>query len=246
MSGEQLGRWLSREILTRWARNGLADTHEVESPEQAGTADYRLVVSGSGSEHSRAALGFLQALTALTLPVTYTDTFEIACRLEHAETGQRFRARAEETVRRTESLLLIPALPWHQSGYRATFDVLASHLYQQLVDQGAFETAILRGSGDSERERRRRAPRGTDLRGESLPPDVGRVLAEILAETEEELARVEQATELGASYALDVDPESIKNVRRFEEVLSIHPDVLRWRGPPESSSYHIVIRRGRP
>jgi hypothetical protein len=140
ITSNKAGRWINEEILNAWKKKGYIENSEyVEFSQFTGQADYNLTLSGSLYGESSIFLQILSGLTLLIIPHTIEQKFDIQYTLEDVRTKKKYGASVEDSYTQWSQLFLIFAAPWSGNGARATFEVMADHLYDQLLRDGAFE-----------------------------------------------------------------------------------------------------------
>lgn len=150
VTSNKAGRLLNDEILKRWEKKGYIAQHSyVPSSEFTNRADYNLTLSGSQYGDSSIAGQILSGLTLLIIPYTVNTSYDIQYVFENVRTGQRYSASVEDSVHTTVELLLFLVFPISGRGQAETMDAMADHLYQQLVEKGAFSREVEVGSMES-------------------------------------------------------------------------------------------------
>jgi Short C-terminal domain len=140
ITSNRQGRTLNQELLKRWeARGWIAHHQYVKRSAFTGTADYNLILSGHQEGESSVFMQVLSGLTLLVVPYWVTEKMDLRYTLEHVRTGRTFEATASDSYSAVSQLFLLPVTLFAMGGAKHTYDRLASHLYEQLSSQGAFD-----------------------------------------------------------------------------------------------------------
>jgi len=143
ITSNRMGRIINDEILEVWKNRGYIDDSEyVKSSQFTGEADYNLTLSGAAYGESSIFLQILSGLTLLVIPHTIEQKYDIQYTLEDVRTKEKYGASIEASYTQWSQLFLIFALPWSGSGARTTHELMAEHLYDQLLRGGAFEGSM--------------------------------------------------------------------------------------------------------
>lgn len=144
VTSNKMGRTVNDELLKRWKKRGYISSHiYVPSEEFTGKADYNLSLGGHQEGDSSAVLQFFSGLTLFLLPYYVNTKMDLTYSLEHVASGSTFEAAASDSFNTIVGLILLPISPFFQGGRGRTWDRLANHLYEQLSEQGAFDTESL-------------------------------------------------------------------------------------------------------
>lgn len=166
--------------------------------------------------------------------------------LAHAARASAFEVEQEHGFGGAALLLaVIYVVPWDlgltQSPCRALGELISEAL-PEPDDASGYAIGVLAGRSPDAFEQEL-AARSIEVRGEPLPSGAKAVLVGVLAKAGERSAGITHLTITETHYVIGVDPSSIQDVRKFEETLSTHDRVVRWDGPPESTTYQVEVSR---
>jgi len=141
VSSSFIGHNLSDLIMEAWKERGyISSAQYVDDGAFSHTADYELTLSGSQYGESSILLQILCGLTLFITPYTVTQNYDLQYMVEDRRNGQHYSAAIQGQDKAWVQLFLLLALPVANNGHKKTVSRMADHLYQQLRDQGAFQS----------------------------------------------------------------------------------------------------------
>lgn len=136
------GKILNENILESWEdRKYIRDYDYVESGRFTGKADYNLTLSGSQYGASSIGMQILSGLTLFLIPSKTTMSYDVQYTLVDVKTGKKFTGSVEESNKSYIELFLMFAFPFGIINEKNMFERMGDHLYQQLYQQGAFQSS---------------------------------------------------------------------------------------------------------
>jgi hypothetical protein len=137
-----MGNEINEAVLRRWSERGAVRAYSYAKPgTSSAAADYTLVLSGMQDGDSSVALQIISGLTLFVIPY-YVDTrYALQYELVEKNSGRTFKSSASNEFLTLVSLLFIPISPFMQGARHRALVRLADHMYEDLHDQGAFQTA---------------------------------------------------------------------------------------------------------
>jgi len=168
VTSNRMGNEINDAILDRWRDKEVIRSYSYAKPGQSpGSADYSLVLMGMQDGDSSIALQIISGLTLFVIPY-YVDTrFSLEYELVERTSGRRYRAAANNEFVTVVSLLLLPISPFMQGARHRALSRIADHVYQDLHEQGAFQTSPPPLSAEKPPEP---APSAATLRAVEPPP----------------------------------------------------------------------------
>jgi len=156
VTSNKAGRIFQDEVLERWQERGwIAGFDYVKSAAFTGRADREITLSGTQHGESSIILQVISGITLLVIPHYVTQNYNVIYTMRDPRTNRSFRAQASDDYTVTMGLLLFPFTPFFQGGRSETWDRIANSLFQQLLEQGAFDDTAAAGepvAGTVERE----------------------------------------------------------------------------------------------
>jgi hypothetical protein len=140
VTNNKYGRILNDMILGHWERQDYISNHEYVKLENfSGTAEYNLTLGGTFDLDENVGLGIISGLTLMIIPDFLTFTYDLEYTLTNVKTGQVYKSKIHERKEEMKWLLFVVIFPisWYQQiNYT---DMIAEHVYQDFVKQGAFQ-----------------------------------------------------------------------------------------------------------
>lgn len=135
------GKLINENVLNAWKdRHYIKDHSYVESGAFTGKADYNLTLTGSQYGESNIGMQILSGLTLFLIPYTVTTNYDIQFTLTDVKSGKKYSGSVEESNKAYSELFLLFALPFSSNNLQNMFGRIGDHLYNQLYQQGAFQT----------------------------------------------------------------------------------------------------------
>jgi hypothetical protein len=140
ITSTKAGRNVNQMVLARWKKRGFITRETyVKSSMFTGNADYNLTLGGHQEGDSSVVMQFLSGLTLFLFPYSVNTHLDLTYSLEHVESGRIFEAQVADSFRLVTQLLLLPVTPFAMGGAARTYERIGDHVYDQFVEQGAFD-----------------------------------------------------------------------------------------------------------
>ncbi len=136
------GKLINENILTSWKdRKYIRDYEYVDAGAFTGKSDYNLTLTGSQYGESSIGMQILSGLTLFLVPYTVTQKYDVQLSLVDVKSGKKYVGSVEESNKTYVELFLLFALPFGAHNEQSMFERMGDHLYNQLYQQGAFQSA---------------------------------------------------------------------------------------------------------
>jgi len=143
------GLLINESVLDAWTdRDYIRDHEAVDAGEFTGKADYNLTLTGSQYGESSIGMQILCGLTVFLIPYSVTQHYDIQYTLTDVKTGKNYTGSVEESNKAYVELFLLFALPFSAHNEQTMFERIGDHLYNQLYQQGAFQSGDIKDSSD--------------------------------------------------------------------------------------------------